>query len=190
MHQRKHRVKVVKSILYKRKDRLHVFNSSRLSKRLPKCRKTFPSFFSVVSWSLPRSSWNCCCLIFVNMYSASCQRKQRRVVKKLRHLITWQFTLQNAKVQISVRRRSKHLRNGLYREREVDTVIQIAEPEEVGEPVGDVKWTELLIAQIQKSQDSDVVLISSVNIAKEVWCAHDSGHNKAQTYCSHADWLF
>lgn len=82
---------------------------------------------------------------------------------------------------MSVRRKNKHLLNGLYREREVDAVIQIAEPEEVGEPVGDVKWTELLIAKIQKSQDSDVVLISSVNIEKDVWWAHDSGHNKAQT---------
>lgn len=72
-------------------------------------------------------------------------------------------------MQISVRRKNKHLRNGLYREREVDAVIQIAKPDEVGEPVGDVKWTELLIAQIQKSQDIDVVLISSVNISKEVW---------------------
>lgn len=48
-------------------------------------------------------------------------------------------------------RRSKHLRNGLYREREVDAVIQITEPEEVGEAVRDVERTELLIAQIQKS---------------------------------------
>lgn len=31
--------------------------------------------------------------------------------------------------------------NSLYRKREVNAVIQIAEPEEVGEPVRDVKWT-------------------------------------------------
>lgn len=46
----------------------------------PKCKKTFPSFFSILSWSLLRSSWYCCCLIFVTIYSASCEGKQCREV--------------------------------------------------------------------------------------------------------------
>lgn len=70
-------------------------------------------------------------------------------------------------------------RTSLYREREVDAVIQIPEPEEVGEPVRDVKRTEFLIAQIQKSQDTYVVLIASVNIANKVLCLRVSGTNKA-----------
>lgn len=39
----------------------------------PKCRKTLPSFLAMFSWSLPRRSLYCCCLIFVTMYSASCR---------------------------------------------------------------------------------------------------------------------
>lgn len=46
----------------------------------PKCRKTFPSFLSMLSWSLLRSSWYCCCLIFATTYSASCERKVHRNV--------------------------------------------------------------------------------------------------------------
>lgn len=52
----------------------NVLNSS------PKCKKTFPSFFSMLSWSLLRSSWYCCCLIFPTMYSASCEGKQNEEV--------------------------------------------------------------------------------------------------------------
>lgn len=47
---------------------------------LPKCKKTFPSFLSMLSWSLLRSSWYCCCLIFDTMYSASCEGKQCKEV--------------------------------------------------------------------------------------------------------------
>lgn len=46
----------------------------------PKCRKIFPSFLSMLSWSLLRSSWYCCCLILVTMYSASCKGKRCKVV--------------------------------------------------------------------------------------------------------------
>lgn len=46
----------------------------------PKCRKTFPSFLSMLSWSLVRRSWYCCCLIFATTYSASCERKVHRNV--------------------------------------------------------------------------------------------------------------
>lgn len=75
--------------------------------------------------------------------------------------------------------KSKRLKDSLYREREVDAVIQIPEPEEVGEPVRDVKRTEFLIAQIQKSQDTYVVLIAPVNIVNKVLCLRVSGTNKA-----------
>ena len=37
-----------------------------------KCRKTLPSSRSMFSWSLPSSSWYCCCLILDTMFSASC----------------------------------------------------------------------------------------------------------------------
>lgn len=44
---------------------------------------------------------------------------------------------------------------------EFDPVVQISEPEEVSEAMCDVKRIELLVSQIQKSQDVDIVLIAS-----------------------------
>lgn len=57
-----------------------------------------------------------------------------------------------------------YLKNNLYHKRQVDAVVQIAKPEEVGEPVRDVEGTELFITKIQKSQNTDVVLIASVKL--------------------------
>lgn len=45
--------------------------------------------------------------------------------------------------------------------REIHAVVQIPEPEEVGEPMRDVEGIELLVSQVQKSQDVSVVLIAS-----------------------------
>lgn len=47
----------------------------------PKCKKTFSSFLSILSWSLVRSSWYCCCLIFDTMCSASCKGKQSKELR-------------------------------------------------------------------------------------------------------------
>lgn len=52
-----------------------------------------------------------------------------------------------------------------YCRREFNAVVQITEPEEVSEAMCDVKWIELLISEVQKSQDVDVVLIASANTA-------------------------
>lgn len=38
----------------------------------------------------------------------------------------------------------------------------------MGEPIRDVKRIELLVSQIQKSQDVGVVLIASANTAKKI----------------------
>lgn len=48
---------------------------------------------------------------------------------------------------------------------EINTVVQITKPEEVGEPMRDVKRIELLISEVQKSQDVGVVLIASAKIS-------------------------
>lgn len=47
-----------------------------------------------------------------------------------------------------------------YRGGQLHTVVEIPKPEEVGEPVSDVKWTQLLVAQGQEPQDVHIVLIS------------------------------
>lgn len=70
-----------------------------------------------------------------------------------------------------------HLKTNLYHKRKVNAVVQISEPEEVGEPVGDVEGTELLVAQVQKSQDTDVVLIASVKINDTRFCFRTNSLN-------------
>lgn len=65
---------------------------------------------------------------------------------------------------------NQNLKRHLYREREVDAVVQVSEPEEVREPVRDVKGTELLLSKIQKPQDVDVVLIASVKVSQMRVC--------------------
>lgn len=53
-----------------------------------------------------------------------------------------------------------------YRRWQFNAVVQISEPEEVREAMCNVKWIKLLVSQIQKSQDAEVVLITSVNTSK------------------------
>ena len=55
---------------------------------------------------------------------------------------------------------------------EFNAVVQITEPEEVSEAMCDVKWIELLISEVQKSQDVDVVLIASANTATFIARTH------------------
>lgn len=43
---------------------------------------------------------------------------------------------------------------------QLHAVVEIPKPEEVGEPVSDVKWTQLFVSQGQEPQDVHIVLIS------------------------------
>lgn len=49
---------------------------------------------------------------------------------------------------------------------QLHAVVEIPKPEEVGEPVSDVKWTQLLVSQGQEPQDVHIVLISP-NVGKQ-----------------------
>lgn len=50
----------------------------------------------------------------------------------------------------------------------LNTIIQISEPEEVRKAMCDVKRIELLISQVEKPQDVDIILIASANTLKNI----------------------
>lgn len=151
--------------LIKRVTRCGVSGIDDYSLGSPKCRKTFPSFLSMLSWSLLRRSWYCCCLIFATIYSASCERKVHRNVTQptdSKHALSctahWAPALTR---HISVHQAASFQ---TYSGWEINTVVQVTQPEEMCEPMCDVKWIYLLISKVQKSQDVGVVLITSAKI--------------------------
>lgn len=144
----------------------------------PKCKKTFSSFLSMLSWSLLRSSWYCCCLILATMYSASCKGKQQlRPDNQPAHSCN-SHKSSNVREKwgeiLSVLLIAKHLSHfsdtlwATYCGWKFNSIVQIPEPEEVCEPMCDIKRVELFITQIQESQNICVILISPANTKKRV----------------------
>lgn len=56
--------------------------------------------------------------------------------------------------------------SAIYQIGEVHPIVEIAEPEEVRELMGNVKWIELLVSQIEESQNVQVVLVTPAKTGK------------------------